>query len=298
MTPSSPQPLPEDPEKVLAYWFDGVVEPAERKHKMNSLEYFDSMASRWFMARDAAFSEVQKQSVELVHKAGRNKLRGAEWQTPRGLFAQLLLTDQFPRSIWRGAREAYQYDPRALELSRAIVANGWDKSQLYYAERVFAYLPMEHSEDLAAQREGLRLMKRAASDAPWRVWWDNWRGVSVRMAKQHVRIIERFGRFPYRNDVLGRQSSREELEWLGSPELPLFAKSQLSQATDKHVNEAVQAHLAKMQREAERHSVLQRRAALAAVGVGVATAVWMRYGERIMHAIKHSAGGGGGGSAS
>ncbi|KAK4538052.1 hypothetical protein CDCA_CDCA15G4077 [Cyanidium caldarium] len=216
---------------VLAYWFDGVTTREERREKMSSHDFFNKMAPKWFMGRDADFIRVQTASAELVHRAGRDELHDGEWATPRGYLALILLTDQFPRSIWRGTAEAYQYDERAQALSAHVVDHGWDKTHFYYAERIFIYLPFEHSERVEHQRRAVELMKNAASDTSWRLWFHNRFGVNVRMAKQHLRIIERFGRFPYRNDVLGRESTPDELRWLASPDLPIFARSQLSEKT-------------------------------------------------------------------
>lgn len=227
-THTIPMPKLNSAEDVFAFWF-GVEPSLEKRRKcLSSFSYFESRVPTWFLGKNKEFELVQLESVDLVHRAGRGELHGGEWDQPLGLLARILLTDQFPRCIWRGRAEAFQYDNVARGICRAILEKGWDKSEFFFAERIFIYLPLEHSESLADQRECVRLMRTAAAGSPWLTRWKHARSVNVKIAEDHLRVIERFGRFPYRNESLGRASSPDEIAWLRSGNLPVFAKSQLA----------------------------------------------------------------------
>jgi uncharacterized protein (DUF924 family) len=226
-------PLLSSAEDVFRFWFDLEPSREKRREKFSSLAYFDSQASKWFLAKDEEFERVQVENTELVHQAGKGELHGGSWDEPLGLLARIILTDQFPRCIWRGRAEAFQYDHVARGLSRLILEKGWDKREFFYVERIFIYLPLEHSEDLEDQRGCLGLMRAAADDASWWTRWRHSRSVSLKMAEDHFHVIERFGRFPYRNKVLGRESTPEEVEWLQSKDLPVYAKSQTASSDQR-----------------------------------------------------------------
>lgn len=116
---------------------------------------------------------------------------------PDAALAAAILFDQVPRNIHRDHAEAFATDELARAIARGIVAHGWDRN---YPEerRQFAYLPFEHSEDIADQRESLRLMATLADPR------------SLDYAQKHFDIIDRFGRFPHRNAALGRPSRADE----------------------------------------------------------------------------------------
>lgn len=119
----------------------------------------------------------------------------------RTLLAAVIVFDQFPRNIFRKTPQAYATDAKALELARHAVASGKDKS-LPPAQRHFLYLPFMHSEDLQAQAESVRLFNELGIPD------------GVKYARHHHDIVERFGRFPHRNAILGRRSTAEELAFL------------------------------------------------------------------------------------
>lgn len=132
-------------------------------------------------------------------------------ENPRGRLALILLLDQFTRSIFRGTAEAFAGDRRALRLCKEGLEKGHDRA-LEYAERVFFYMPLEHAEDLDAQERSIRQFQRLYNEVP-----DSRRPEArnnLDYAHQHRDLIVRFGRFPYRNAALGRDSSEEELSYL------------------------------------------------------------------------------------
>lgn len=124
--------------------------------------------------------------------------------TPRTLLAAVIVLDQFSRNMFRDSPRAYAADPIARRLARTAVEQGLDRS-MTDQERMFLYLPFEHSEDRADQALSVELFSRLGNE----LW--------VRYALAHKELIDRFGRFPHRNAVLNRESSPDELERLRQP---------------------------------------------------------------------------------
>ncbi|WP_434621212.1 DUF924 family protein [Tabrizicola sp. M-4] len=120
-----------------------------------------------------------------------------------GSLAFLILTDQLPRNMFRGRAESFATDPLALAAARRAVAEGWDMDAPE-PERQFFYMPFEHSEDPADQATAVRLMEERLSSDP----------EMALHARAHQAVIARFGRFPGRNEALGRFSTPEEQDWL------------------------------------------------------------------------------------
>jgi uncharacterized protein (DUF924 family) len=134
---------------------------------------------------------------------------GLSGASARQALALLIVLDQFPRNLYRGDARAFDGDARALDIAGRLVAAGLDRT-LLGVERQFVYLPFEHAESLVAQRCAMALFTQLARDEP---------GLSdlVEWARRHHDIVARFGRFPHRNAVLGRQSTAEEIEFLKQP---------------------------------------------------------------------------------
>ncbi len=127
----------------------------------------------------------------------------------RQALALLIVLDQFPRNLYRGDARAFDGDARALDIAGRLVAAGLDR-ELLGVERQFVYLPFEHAESLVAQRCAMALFTQLARDEPALSDLVEW-------ARRHHDIVARFGRFPHRNAVLGRQSTAEEIEFLKQP---------------------------------------------------------------------------------
>ena len=174
----------------------------------NVLEFwFRRDRKQWFEKNPALDEEIRARFLPLYETAFKN---GLEWwkRAPRSGLALVILLDQFPRNMFRGSAKAFAADPLARDAARVILDNGWDKA-MTPDERMFAYLPFEHSESLADQERCLVLMKEIApfpdtADLP-------------KWAEAHLAIIRRFGRFPHRNAALGRASTPEEVEFLKQP---------------------------------------------------------------------------------
>ena len=172
---------------VLEFWF-GVGSDHGKRHK------------RWF-EKDRAFdSEITQRFLPLYEGLAAN----SDWleDAPRCL-ARIIVLDQFPRQMFRGEGRAFAADPLALAAARLSVERGYDRGRRP-VERLFFYLPFEHSESLADQERACELMRPLGDDLY------DW-------ALRHKRIVERFGRFPHRNSTLGRASTAEEIEFLKQP---------------------------------------------------------------------------------
>ena len=166
--------------------------------------WIDAGPDKWF-AKDEAFdTEIRRRFLAEVESAARGELSAWE-ETPDGVYALLLLLDQFPRNLYRGSGHAFATDPKARHVARNALASGHDRAT-EAGLRQFFYLPFEHSEDLADQDEAVRLFTRLKDDAG--------DAESLRWADLHREIIVRFGRFPHRNACLGRVSTTEELAFL------------------------------------------------------------------------------------
>ena len=162
----------------------------------------DAGAARWF-ARDDAFDAEFRERFEADHFAAARGEYQAWMESAEGALALLILLDQFPRNCFRGSAHSYATDGLARHYARRAVEAGFDL-RVESALRLFFYLPYEHSESLADQDRSMELFA-GIGDAEL-----------LKYAKLHRDLIERFGRFPHRNVALGRESTREEIDYLAS----------------------------------------------------------------------------------
>ena len=154
--------------------------------------------------------EITERFGELLERARRGELD--HWaDTPRGRLALIIVLDQFSRNIYRGSPLSYSQDEKALRLALEGIEAGMDR-ELTPVERNFFWLPLGHSEDLALHERGVRHAEEEAANAPPHLRVMAEFGVSQARAAREV--IARFGRHPHRNEVLGRTSTPEELEYL------------------------------------------------------------------------------------
>jgi uncharacterized protein (DUF924 family) len=164
--------------------------------------------------REAWFKKEPHFDAQIVTEHREDHERALEgyfdsWMgVPRRCLALIVALDQFPRNMFRGTPRAFAADAKALATAKYAVALGFDRGMLP-VERLFAYLPFEHSEDLDDQRRSVALFE-SMEDCPKKASW-------VDYAVRHLVIIERFGRFPHRNAILGRASTPEELAFLREP---------------------------------------------------------------------------------
>ena len=160
--------------------------------------------AQWF-GGGPAFDDLVRQALTPAYTAAR---KGAcdDWrEMPEGCVALCILLDQYPRNVFRGTARAFADDPDALAVTRHALKRGFD-AQLGQRERMFLYLPLEHSEVLADQDDCVRLFAGLDQQPDW-----------LHYAEAHRDIIARFGRFPHRNEILGRDCTPEEEAFLKEP---------------------------------------------------------------------------------
>ena len=194
------------PKDVTTFWFRDATRSPEALERRGAV---------WFGAEPAFDSECATRFATSLEDAARGALD--DWAgTPQGRLALVILLDQMPRNIHRGSPAAFAHDAQAAAHCIAGIESGQDRS-LHPVERVFLYMPLQHAEDLGLQRRSVERFESLATEVD-----DAWRArfaENAHYARLHHDIVERFGRFPHRNRVLGRESTEEELRYLadGAP---------------------------------------------------------------------------------
>jgi uncharacterized protein (DUF924 family) len=157
--------------------------------------------SKWF-AKDEAFDTAFRERFLSLHEAAARGELGAWRHSPDGAFALVILLDQFPRNAFRGTARMYATDAMAREIATEAIVAGYDHVPPTNMQKFF-YLPFAHSEDLADQDRAVQLTARLG-------------GFDASQAQHHRDIVRRFGRFPHRNLILGREMRIEEQDYLDS----------------------------------------------------------------------------------
>ena len=178
-----------------------------------SLTSPDAAAGRrdfWYRGGDAVDNEIRERFIGLVTKACDGEL--TEWgRTPEGAFVLIILLDQFTRNMFRNFPGAYAGDALALSVVSDAIDNALDR-ELHPVQRIWLYHPFHHSEVAAEQDRGIRLLHdiRDTASEEWRPYIER----SITGWTRHRNIVARFGRFPHRNHVLGRDSTLDESAFL------------------------------------------------------------------------------------
>lgn len=193
--------IPERALEILDFWFGYLP----------NVDFFPKeKIPLWFNGDSSIDKQITNLFSEDVEKASRGELNS--WrETARGRLALLLLLDQFPRHIYRNKPQAYALDPMARGLVQEGLSKQDDK-KLYPIEKVFFYLPLEHAEDPQLQSLSVQLFQQLVSDSPDKI--QPQMAEFYRYALQHQQQIQQFGRFPHRNQALGRKSSSDEIRFL------------------------------------------------------------------------------------
>lgn len=191
---------PEQARELLDFWFAGTRQAA------------DEIAGRmgfWFQPGAADDAAVRERFGPLLEPAMRGHCT-AWLDDPAGRLALILLVDQGPRVLFRRSARAFACDGQALALTLAGLAAGQDRD-LSLAERAFFYMPLQHAEDRAAQEISLQCYGRLEADFPEHAAIAR---EFLGHARTHAEIVQRFGRYPHRNELLGRDSTSEEIVYL------------------------------------------------------------------------------------
>ena len=187
--------------RVLDFWFG--------EDRLKETE----MSELWFSKDEGFDNEIRTQFSDLMDEAAKGAFDS--WaETPRGALALILLLDQFPRNVYRDDPRAFATDAHARRIAEIAIDRGFDH-QLSATERCFIYLPLEHSEDLAAQDRSVELFTALALKVPPEE--ANFIAEAFEFAIRHRDVIQQFGRFPHRNQILGRESTKAETSFLKTP---------------------------------------------------------------------------------
>ena len=195
-------PIP-NADEILEFWFADCEQSGDALRRQRA---------RWYKPDPNFDAEICNRFEALLHAAARGDL--AQWElVPSSRLALIVLLDQFPRNIYRGGAEAFAYDQYASQQCLELRDTGGDQ-QLSRIQRVFAYMPLQHSEELALQERSVQLFTELAQTAPPEL--RGYLNGSREYAVEHRDIVARFGRFPHRNAALSRDSDPEELAYLSS----------------------------------------------------------------------------------
>jgi len=163
----------------------------------------------WFVKSDAFDDQIRQRFGTAIDQAIAGGLREWDAEGPQGVLARLLVLDQFTRNAWRNTPQSFAGDTLALAAARQLVDSGAHK-ELPPLQRAFVYMPFEHAEDAYMQERAVELFTNLAAEHPG---FDE----MLDYAHRHRGVIARFGRFPHRNEILGRASTPEEIEFLRQP---------------------------------------------------------------------------------
>ena len=166
--------------------------------------WFTELTPKQHFAKDAALDEAIRTRFGSTLEAAAKCELFAWRATPEGRLAEVLVLDQFSRNVYRDTPHAFAQDALALVLAQELVASTLDRS-LPLAQRSFAYMPYMHSESLAIHAQAVQLFSQPGLEN------------NLSFEQRHQEIIDRFGRYPHRNAILGRTSTAEELTFLSEP---------------------------------------------------------------------------------
>jgi uncharacterized protein (DUF924 family) len=180
--------------KILTYWFGKEV---------NNF----NLPSFWFEKKQETDDYINQHFKEDFKSLVKGEFD--DWkQTPDGALASIILVDQFTRNMFRGTSESFKYDQIALDIATESVENGFDQ-KLQPIQRLFMYLPFEHSEKKENQIKSLKLFQSLKDEMKHPIY-----DKLFDFAQKHADVIEKMGRYPHRNKILGRESTKEEIEFL------------------------------------------------------------------------------------
>ncbi len=193
-------------DKILDFWFGNLKE-----NELPSKEY----RKRWWIKDHENDKRIKDHFGYDLDLAIRGELD--DWKTtPDGTLALILLFDQFTRNIYRNTEEAFSQDKNTIEICINGIKKGFDEA-LHPVQRTFYYMPLMHSEDMSMQEKSIECFSNLAKEFATPESIAKMVSGSFEYAMKHYEIVKRFGRYPHRNAILGRESTPEEIEFLSEP---------------------------------------------------------------------------------
>lgn len=192
---------------VFDFWF----QPAQGQAA-------DAPRREWFQKDEAFDREIAQRFGAQIEQALEGGLHQWDAEGPQAALARILVLDQFCRNVYRGMPLSFAGDHQALQAALDMIDAGEDKA-LPPLQRAFVYLPLEHAENMAMQEQSVALFMRMADAERNTASAATSQGIAGMLdyAQRHREVIRRFGRFPHRNDILGRESTPEEVAFLKQP---------------------------------------------------------------------------------
>jgi uncharacterized protein (DUF924 family) len=185
-------------QEVLDFWFGAPGSATDGQQRRE-----------WFIKSDAFDEQTRQRFGAVIDQALAGGLREWDAEGPQGVLARILVLDQFTRNAFRNTPRSFAGDALALGAARELVDSGAHKALAPW-QRSFVYMPFEHAEDAFMQEHAVALFTALAAEHPGF-------GESLDYAHRHRGVIARFGRFPHRNEILGRASTLDEAEFLRQP---------------------------------------------------------------------------------
>ncbi len=174
----------------------------DRISEVLSFWYSDEMKKQWFSSIPELDTDIKQKFESLWEEAANHQLNS--WmETAEGCLALCIVLDQFPLNMFRGEAKAFQTEQQAVAITKHAIERGFD-NDIDDSKVSFLYMPLMHSENISDQNLSVDCFNRRKLDE------------NVRFAEHHRGIVEEFGRFPHRNDILGRKNTQPEIEYLNS----------------------------------------------------------------------------------
>lgn len=174
----------------------------DTKQEINHFWFEETQPQQWFQ-KNEEFDNLIRERFLVTYEMAKENLCDSWQSEEEGALALVILLDQFPRNMFRGQKESFATDKKGLLVAKQAIHRGFDQL-LEPVKRGFLYVPFQHSEDMRDQNRSVELMEAMKDENP----------AGYDYALRHRAVIERFGRFPHRNEVLGRETTPEEAAFL------------------------------------------------------------------------------------
>ncbi|MCA9405315.1 MAG: DUF924 domain-containing protein [Candidatus Omnitrophica bacterium] len=196
-------------QRILDFWFEDLTDD-------KPVVPGQGAAKKWFKKSDDTDNEIRQKFEGDIIRARKRKY-DAWMETPEGMLALIIVLDQFSRNVYRDTPKAFENDLKVLEYALMAIKKGFDK-KVTMIQRQFIYMALMHAENLAVQKKCVECFEDLLEEAeekksPAAGYFKN----NLSYASRHYDIIKRFNRFPHRNEILGRKSTAEEMEFLEQP---------------------------------------------------------------------------------